>query len=98
MKINLEAAKEAAHQIRLRNLSGIIIVDFINLEDKENTAELLRTFRYYLSRDPIQTTLVDITPLNLVELTRKKVRKPLYETVQRRYNSEPRVSEERIPM
>lgn len=98
MKINLEAAKEAAHQIRLRNLSGIIIVDFINLEDKENTAELLRAFRYYLSRDPIQTTLVDITPLNLVELTRKKVRKPLYETVQRRYNSEPRVSEERIPM
>ena len=97
-KINLEAAKEAAHQIRLRNLSGIIIVDFINLEDKENTAELLRAFRYYLSRDPIQTTLVDITPLNLVELTRKKVRKPLYETVQRRYNSEPRVSEERIPM
>ena len=49
MKINLEAAKEAAHQIRLRNLSGIIIVDFINLEDKENTAELLRNSDY-LSR------------------------------------------------
>ena len=98
MKINLEAAREAAHQIRLRNLSGIIIVDFINLEEKENTAALLREFRSFLAQDPIQTTLVDITPLNLVEVTRKKVRKPLYETVQRRYNSEPRVSEECIPM
>lgn len=98
MKINLEAAREAAHQIRLRNLSGIIIVDFINLEKKENTAELLREFRYCLSLDPIQTTLIDITPLNLVEVTRKKVRKPLYETVQRRYNNEPRVSEDRVSM
>lgn len=98
MKINLEAAREAAHQIRLRNLSGIIIVDFINLEEKENTAALLREFRRCLAQDPIQATLVDITPLNLVEVTRKKVRKPLYETVQRRYNSEPRVSEESIPM
>ena len=97
MRINLEAAREAAHQIRLRNLSGIIIVDFINLEEKENTAGLLREFRRRLSQDPIQTTLVDITPLNLVEVTRKKVRKPLYETVQRRYNNEPRVSEERVP-
>lgn len=98
MKINLEAAREAAHQIRLRNLSGIIIVDFINLEEKENTAALLKEFRCCLAKDPIQTTLVDITPLNLVEVTRKKVRKPLYETVQRRYNNEPRVSEESIPM
>ncbi|HJD47471.1 MAG TPA: ribonuclease E/G [Candidatus Mediterraneibacter norfolkensis] len=98
MKINLEAAREAAHQIRLRNLSGIIIVDFINLEKKENVSLLLKEFRGFLSRDPIQTTLVDITPLNLVEVTRKKVRKPLYETVQRRYNSEPRVSDDRVPM
>lgn len=98
MKINLEAAREAAHQIRLRNLSGIIIVDFINLEKKENASLLLKEFRGFLSRDPIQTTLVDITPLNLVEVTRKKVRKPLYETVQRRYNSEPRVSDDRVPM
>ncbi len=98
MKINLEAAREAAHQIRLRNLSGIIIVDFINLEKKENVSLLLKEFRGFLSRDPIQTTLVDITPLNLVEVTRKKVRKPLYETVQRRYNSKPRVSDDRVPM
>ena len=81
MKINLEAAREAAKQIRLRNLSGIIIIDFINLESDENAARLMREFRALLAKDPIQTTLVDITPLNLVEVTRKKVHRPLYEQI-----------------
>ena len=79
LKVNLEAAREAARQIRLRNLSGIIIVDFINLETEEHTQQLLREFRFHLAKDPIQTSLVDITPLGLVEITRKKVRKPLCE-------------------
>ena len=79
MKVNMEAAKEVAKQLRLRNLSGIIIVDFINLDDEEMTKELLRTFRQYLSTDPIQATLVDVTELQLVEVTRKKVRKPFHE-------------------
>ena len=79
MKVNLEAAREAAKQIRLRNLSGIIIVDFINMDSEENTQQLLREFRFLLAKDPIQTSLVDITPLGLVEITRKKVRRPLYE-------------------
>lgn len=80
-KINLEAAKEAAKQIRLRNLSGIILVDFVNLDNKEKMAELLEQFRYFLRQDPVQTVLVDMTKLQLVEVTRKKVRKPLYEAV-----------------
>ena len=79
MKVNLEAAREAAKQIRLRNLSGIIIVDFINMESEEDTQQLLREFRFFLAKDPIQTSLVDMTPLGLVEVTRKKVRRPLYE-------------------
>ena len=79
MKVNMEAAQEAAKQIRLRNLSGIIIVDFVNLESKEDTGILLKEFRNFLSKDPIPTTLVDMTMLGLVEITRKKVRKPLYE-------------------
>lgn len=79
LKMNLEAARETARQIRLRNLSGIIIVDFINMESEDHIAELIRQFRILLAEDPIQTTLVDITPLNLVEITRKKVRRPLYE-------------------
>ena len=81
LKINLEAAREAARQIRLRNLSGIIIIDFINLESEENVGLLLKEFRIRLAGDPIQTTLVDITPLNLVEVTRKKVHRPLYEQI-----------------
>lgn len=81
LKINLEAAREAARQIRLRNLSGIIIIDFINLESEENVGLLLKEFRMRLAGDPIQTTLVDITPLNLIEVTRKKVHRPLYEQI-----------------
>ena len=46
MKVNLEAAREAARQIRLRNLSGIIVIDFINLKEEENTRKLLQEFRY----------------------------------------------------
>lgn len=81
LKINLEAAKEAAKQIRLRNLSGIILIDFINMDNAEHMQTLLRSLRGFLSKDPIQTTLVDVTKLQLVEITRKKVRKMLYETV-----------------
>lgn len=79
LKINLEAAEEIAHQLRLRNLSGMILVDFIDLESEEANRKLLEGFREILAKDPVKTTLVDMTGLHLVELTRKKVRKPLYE-------------------
>ena len=81
LKINLEAALEVARQIRLRNLSGIILVDFINLSRDEYMDELLAVFRKELQKDPIATSLVDVTKLQLVEVTRKKVRKPLHEIV-----------------
>ena len=70
-----------AKQIRLRNLSGIILVDFINLSGKELMAELVDVFQKELRKDPISTTFVDITKLQLVEVTRKKVRKPLKEAI-----------------
>lgn len=79
LKINLEAAKEAARQIRLRNLSGIIIIDFIDLLDKNDQEILMRTLSELFRKDPVKTTVVDITALNLVEITRKKVRKPLHQ-------------------
>lgn len=82
LKINLEAAKEIAKQIRLRNLSGIIVVDFIDMELKENKNLLMQELESHLKKDPIKTTLVDMTPLGLVEITRKKVRKPLHEQVE----------------
>ena len=80
-KVNLEAAEEIAHQIRLRNLSGIIIVDFINMQVKENQEKLMKAFEEFVSEDPIKTSIVDMTKLNLVEITRKKARRPLYELV-----------------
>ena len=77
LKINLEAAREIAREIRLRNLSGIIVVDFINMDAAENRKLLMEEFASWLKRDPIKTTLVDMTALELVEVTRKKLRKPL---------------------
>lgn len=79
LKINLEAAHEVARQLSLRNLSGIIIVDFIDMESKEDQETLMRTLGEELSRDPVKTILVDMTRLGLVEITRKKVRRPLHE-------------------
>lgn len=79
LAVNLEAAKEIAYQIRLRNLSGIIIVDFIDMAQKESCKALLSALQEYLKADPVKTTLVDMTQLNLVEITRKKVRRPLHE-------------------
>lgn len=78
-KINLEAAREIAWQLRLRNLSGIILIDFINLEKEEDKKELLQNLQGYLKQDPVKGTVVDMTPLNIVEVTRKKVRKSLQE-------------------
>lgn len=77
--INLEAAREAARQLRLRNLSGIILIDFINMESPEEREELLRVLAEECLADPVKTTVVDMTQLGLVEITRKKIRKPLQE-------------------
>lgn len=77
--INREAAKEIAAQIRLRNLSGIILIDFINLEDSSKEEALKEELRNILKNDSVQTEVVDITKLGLMELTRKKVYKTLAE-------------------
>lgn len=82
LKVNREAAKEIARQIRLRNLSGIIIIDFIDMELQKDNELLMNELEEYLKKDPIKTTLVDMTALGLVEVTRKKVRKPLHEQLQ----------------
>jgi ribonuclease G len=78
-KVNLEAAEEIGHQLRLRNLSGIIIIDFIDMEAEEDRCLLMERLEGILSKDPVKTTVVEMTKLNLVEVTRKKIRKPLYE-------------------
>ena len=81
LKINLEASKEIARQLRLRNISGIIVIDFINMEDDACRRQLMETFEFELRRDPVKTALIDMTVLELVEVTRKKVRRPLYEQI-----------------
>ncbi|MBQ8233053.1 MAG: ribonuclease E/G [Lachnospiraceae bacterium] len=78
-QINLEAAREIALQIRLRNLSGIILVDFINMEDTSYEEKLLEYMKQLIRQDKITTNVIDITPLGLMEITRKKVNKTLAE-------------------
>lgn len=78
-KLNLEAAEEIALQLRLRNLSGIILVDFVNMAEEKSGRELLEHLRELVRHDRMKTTVVDITPLGLVEITRKKGNPPLAE-------------------
>lgn len=80
-KMNLEAADALMHQLRLRNLSGMILVDFINMKKPEDQEELLAQLRILAAKDPIETVVIDMTPLGIVEITRKKTRKPLAEQV-----------------
>ena len=69
---NIIAAKEIARQIRLRNLGGIIIVDFIDMNEKGKIDKVLQVLQDELSKDRLRATAIDITPLGLVEITRKK--------------------------
>lgn len=73
VKINREAAEMIALQLRARNLSGMILVDFINLKEKEHKSELLEYMRKLLKQDPVTANVIDMTGLGLVELTRKKI-------------------------
>lgn len=78
-KVNLESAVEIARQIRLRNISGIIIIDFINMNDQSFNDELLEEMRKLVRRDSVKTNVIDFTGLGLMELTRKKIKPPIYE-------------------
>ena len=78
-KINREAALEIARQLRLRNLSGIILIDFINMENPDHQEELFHVLQKHLRRDRVKSRAVDITPLHILEMTRKKVAPPVIE-------------------
>lgn len=79
LKINLEASKEIARQLRLRNISGIILVDFINMKNPDNRKILISDLEKQLYKDRIPTRFVDFTKLGLAEVTRQKKKKPVYE-------------------
>ncbi|MCR5685771.1 MAG: ribonuclease E/G [Lachnospiraceae bacterium] len=81
LAVNMEAAGEIARQLRLRNLSGMILIDFIDMENEEHKKQLMKYLAGLLAKDRIPAKVVDMTQLGLVEVTRKKIRKPLYEQV-----------------
>lgn len=77
VKTNMEAAKEIARQLRLRNLSGIIIIDFIDMKLEEDKKKVLDELQKYLDKDRVKTNIIHFTDLGLVEMTRKRVGKSL---------------------
>jgi ribonuclease G len=77
LKINLEAVGEVVRQIRLRDLGGIIIIDFIDMESAEHREQVYRALKRALAEDKARTNVLEISELGLVEMTRKRVRQDL---------------------
>ena len=71
-KTNLEAASEIAHQIRLRNSGGIIIVDFIDMQTQHHKKQVLTALESAIGKDRVKVKITDMSPLGLVEITRKR--------------------------
>lgn len=74
---NLEAVKEVCYQLSVRNLSGMILVDFINMKDKQHTEMLIEALKKETAKDSVPTRFVDLTKLGLAEITRKKTSRGL---------------------
>lgn len=81
LKTNLEAVREIAHQLRIRNCGGIIIIDFIDMEKEAHREKILESLREELVRDRAKTTVVAMSNLGLVEMTRKRIRPSLVKTL-----------------
>lgn len=84
LNTNLEAAREIPRQLRLRNLGGIIIIDFIDMRLEEDKLKVLEALEQNLSKDRIKNNIVHFTDLGLIEMTRKRTGKPLYNYFQER--------------
>ena len=83
LEVNIEAAREIARQLRLRDISGIIIIDFIDMEVEANKFKVVAALEDALAKDRTKTNVLGITGLGLVEMTRKKVRRKLSSIVKR---------------
>ncbi len=77
LKTNLEAVREIAHQLRIRNCGGIIIVDFIDMEKEDHREKVMQAFKEELQKDRARTTIFSMSNLGLVEMTRKRIRPSL---------------------
>jgi ribonuclease G len=80
LKTNVDAAREIARQLRLRDVGGIIVCDFIDMETKANREKVLQELRQHLSRDRARTRAFQVSDLGLIEMTRQRVRPSLYQT------------------
>lgn len=81
LKTNLEAVKEIAYQIRLRDIGGIIIIDFIDMEKKANQEKVFGALQDALKKDKSKTNVLPISELGLVQMTRKRIREPITRTL-----------------
>ncbi len=79
--INIEAASEAAHQIRLRNLVGIIVIDFIDMKNRQKREEVFETFAEALKKDKARSVIHDISAFGVVQMTRQRVRESLLKSL-----------------
>jgi ribonuclease G len=79
--INVEAASEAARQIRLRNLVGIIVIDFIDMKNRHKKEEVFETFAEALRKDKARSVILDMSPFGVVQMTRQRVRESLLKTL-----------------
>jgi ribonuclease G len=77
LKTNLEAVKEIAYQLRLRNLGGLIVIDFIDMEKKSNREKVFTTLKEALTKDKAKTHVLKMSELGLIEMTRKRTRENL---------------------
>ncbi len=77
LKTNLDAVKEIAYQIRLRDIGGIIIIDFIDMEKKQNQEKVFNSLRDFLAKDKSKTHVLPISDMGLIQMTRKRIRSPL---------------------
>jgi ribonuclease G len=78
LRTNLDAAREIARQLRLRDVGGIVVCDFIDMESKQNREKVLQELRTYLGRDRARTKAFQVSELGLIEMTRQRVRPSLY--------------------
>ncbi|MDH3752876.1 MAG: Rne/Rng family ribonuclease [Acidimicrobiia bacterium] len=81
---NIEAAREAARQLRLRDIGGIIVIDFVDMEVRTHRDEVMKVFREALARDKTRTQVYDISELGLVQMTRKRIGEGLIESLSAR--------------
>jgi len=81
LKTNLEAVREIAYQLRLRNIGGILILDFIDMEREDNRRKVYAALQEALASDKAKTTISHISPIGLIEMTRKRIRESLGRTL-----------------